>query len=77
MPPRLLHPDEYELVGRDSNESSDTFDLDEADFQSQGLTSTSYINQRRSRIPRIFSRIAPFTIEGNLQRAQQKSSEDP
>ena len=64
MPPRLLHPDEYELVGRDSNESSDTFDLDEADFQSQGLTSISYLKPRRSRIPRIFSRIAPSRLRG-------------
>lgn len=55
MPPRLLHPDEYELVGRESEESNEIFDLDEADFQSQGLTSTSYLNQRRSRLPRVFS----------------------
>lgn len=66
MPPRLLHPDEYELVGRESEESNEPFDLDEADFQSQGLTSTSYLSQRHSRISRIFSRITPSRLRGLL-----------
>lgn len=45
MPQRLLHPDEYELVDRLSSETNETFDLDEADFESQGLTTTSYLHQ--------------------------------
>lgn len=77
MPPRLLHPDEYELVGRDSNESSDTFDLDEADFQSQGLTSTSYLNRRRSRIPRVFSRIAPSRLRGIFSARNRNNRRTP
>ena len=48
MPQRLLHPDEYELVNRVSSDSNETFDLDEADFESQGLTTASYLHQRPS-----------------------------
>ena len=57
MPSHLLHPDEYELLGRDSNESTDIFDLDEADFQSQGLTSPSYLSQRQARTSWLFAKI--------------------
>ncbi|KAG2414253.1 hypothetical protein HFD88_003444 [Aspergillus terreus] len=35
MSSRLLHPDEYELEARSSVDSQGTFDLDEADFESQ------------------------------------------
>ena len=48
MPQRLLHPDEYELVDRASSETNETFDLDEADFESQGLTTTSHLHQTSS-----------------------------
>ncbi len=47
MPPRLLQPDEVELVTRTSSESHETFDLDDADFESQGLTSASYVHNRQ------------------------------
>jgi len=73
MPPRLLHPDEYELVGRDSDDSNETFDLDEADFQSQGLTSQSYLNRRRPRIPQWFSRLLPQRLRG-IFSAQERFS---
>lgn len=73
MPPRLLHPDEYELVGRDSDESNETFDLDEADFQSQGLTSQSYLNRRRSRVPRWFSRLTPQRLRGVVSARERNS----
>lgn len=76
MPPRLLHPDEYELVGRESEESNEIFDLDEADFQSQGLTSTSYLNQRRSRLPRVFSRVTLARLRG-LFSARNWNSRGP
>lgn len=62
MPPRLHHPDEYELVGRDSDDSNETFNLDEADFQSQGLTSPSYLTQRRSRFAWLVTRFSPFRL---------------
>ena len=47
MPQRLLHPDEYELMTRDSQESNETFDLDEADFETARLTGAPY-GPRRS-----------------------------
>lgn len=68
MPQRLLHPDEYELVGRDSDDSNETFDLDEADFQSQGLKSPSYLAQRGSRISRLLARYVPFSQRIPLAR---------
>ena len=78
MPPRLLHPDEYELVGRDSEESNETFDLDEADFQSQGLTSTSYLSQRRYRITEVFSRLRGlFGARNRYRRGPPKATQSP
>ncbi|MCJ1453028.1 hypothetical protein MMC28_003373 [Mycoblastus sanguinarius] len=70
MPPRLLHPDEYELVGRDSNESNETFDLDEADFQSQGITSPSYLHQQRTFIPRLASIFNPLRLRAIFSRGR-------
>lgn len=52
MPPHLLHPDEYELVERNSSESNDTFNLNDADFESQGLTSTSYVQNQPLHFPK-------------------------
>ena len=46
MPNRLEHPDEYELVNRESSDDED-FDLDQADFQSHGPTRASYAQSRR------------------------------
>ena len=79
MPQRSLHLDDYELVGRDSNDSNETFDLDEADFQTQGLTSASYLTQRRSRLSSLLSRLDPSRLRGSLARSQrrQKRSTKP
>lgn len=60
MPQSLLHPDEYELVDRFSSETNETFDLDEADFESQGLTTVSYLHQRPS--PNAFLRFVPHRL---------------
>ncbi len=73
MPPRLLHPDEYELVGRDSDDSNETFDLDEADFQSQGLTSQSYLSSRRSRVSRWFSGLTPQRLRSVVSARERNS----
>ena len=42
MRERYLHPDEFELANRDSSESKDSFDLDEEDPETQGLTTQAY-----------------------------------
>lgn len=76
MPQRLLHPDEYELVGRDSIDSNETFDLDEADFQSQGLTNPSYLSQRPSRISYYLQKLIPFrrgTFHSKYQHRRTRS----
>lgn len=60
MSSRLLHPDEYELRSRSSSVDSDgTFDLDEADFESQ-IPSTSRLRSRRSWLPRIFQNFSGY-----------------
>lgn len=72
MPQRPVYSDEYELAGRDSDDSDDPydeadfqsrlfFDLDEADFQSRGQTSPSYINQPTSVAKRSLSYINQLT----------------
>lgn len=46
MPQRLLPPDEFELLGRRSSvDSNESFDLDEADFESQSLTKPSFLHR--------------------------------
>ncbi|EEH22537.1 hypothetical protein PABG_04748 [Paracoccidioides brasiliensis Pb03] len=59
MSPRLLHPDEYELVSRSSLDSRDSFDLDAADFESHPTTSRSYLHTPPSLISRLLS-FLPF-----------------
>ena len=47
MPLHPLPPDEYELVTRSSSDSNEPFQLDDADFESQGLTSASNSRSRQ------------------------------
>lgn len=68
MPPHLLHPDEYELVERNSSESNDTFNLDDADFESQGLTSISYIHNQPLRFPELLLRLIPLRLRPPFER---------
>ncbi len=75
MPPCSRQPDEYELVRRGSNDSKETFDLDEADFQTQGSKSPAYLNQRRSQLSWFLSKINPLRLRApsryNRQRREQ------
>ncbi|KAI1909043.1 hypothetical protein LOZ12_005761 [Ophidiomyces ophidiicola] len=73
MAPRLLHPDEYELVSRSSLDSRDSFDLDAADFEAQSLTSPSYPKQRTSLLNRIFLSV-PFLRHQRLFRNRRIQS---
>lgn len=59
MSARLLHPDEYELASRSSFDSEGTFNLDDADFESQ-VPPVSRLGARRSWLPRIFSRFSGY-----------------
>ena len=90
MPQRSVYSDEYELAGRDSYDSDDIyneadfqsqlfFDLDEADFQSRGQTSPSYIKRPTSVSRGLFSYIEklasviwrsinPLRLQSNLIR---------
>lgn len=79
MPPRLLHPDEYELVERNSSESNDTFNLDDADFESQGLTSTSYVHNQPLRFHKSLLHLIPLRLRAafdclRFQQRYKKSS---
>lgn len=75
MPQRSVYTDDYELAARDSYDSDDVydeadfqsqlfFDLDEADFQSRGRTSPSYINPPTSVTWRLLSAINPLRLIG-------------
>ena len=68
MPSRLLHPDDYELVNRHSSESDDIFNLDDADFETQGLTSISYNHNRPLHFLRSFILSIPFRIRAIFDR---------
>lgn len=79
MPQRPAYSDEYELAGRDSYDSDDIyggadfqsqlfFDLDEADFQSRGETSPSYIRQRTSVTWKLLSSINPLRLKNIFVR---------
>ena len=46
MPPSIHEIDGYELSKKESFESSDQYDLDDADFETQGLTSNAYTEGR-------------------------------
>lgn len=59
MSARLLHPDEYELGSRSSLDSERTFNLDDADFESQ-VPSLSRLGARPSWLPWIFSRFSGY-----------------
>lgn len=52
---RLLHPDEYELGTRPSLDSQGTFDLDEADFESQTLPKYRFLSSRWPSLSRLLS----------------------
>ena len=74
MPQPSAYTDGYELAGRDSYDSDDVydeadfqsqlfFDLDEADFQSRGRTSPSYVNRPTSVTWRLLSSINPLRLK--------------
>lgn len=80
MPQRSVYTHDYELAARDSYDSDDDvydetdfqsqlfFDLDEADFQSRGRTSPSYINPPTSFTWSSLSAINPLRLIGTLFR---------
>ncbi|EAS35424.3 uncharacterized protein CIMG_00778 [Coccidioides immitis RS] len=84
MPPRLLHPDEYELVSRSSFDSRDSFDLDEADPESRALASPSYPKQSLSLLQRLWASLPPairpprrFLLRNRSSRPAWKGSTRP
>ncbi|KMU85333.1 hypothetical protein CIHG_03117 [Coccidioides immitis H538.4] len=84
MPPRLLHPDEYELVSRSSFDSRDSFDLDEADPESRALASPSYPKQSLSLLQRLWASLSPairpprrFLLRNRSSRPAWKGSTRP
>ena len=61
-------PDQFELRKRDSSESNDQFDLDDSDFETQGLTSRLHNRQKPlSRVGKIVN-LLPSRITKFLKR---------
>ena len=59
MSSQPLHPDEYELVNRASIESNDSFDLDDADFESNTLTKSRSYQHRPNLLDWLLSKLPP------------------
>src|SRR6266536_5354121 len=66
MAPRLLHPDEYELLGRPSLESNESFDLEDADPESHSLTKSISLKRPRSIAERLLS-IIPTSLRSRVR----------
>ena len=88
MPQRSEYTAEYELAGRDSYDSDVIydeadfqsqlfFDLDEADFQSRGQTSPSYINHKSSATWALLSLINPLRLRNIFIRDARTHSKLP
>jgi hypothetical protein len=73
MGPRLLHPDEYELLGRPSLESNESFDIDEADPETQSLTKSI----RLQHTPRITDRILSIFPSALRRKVNPSSPKSP
>ncbi|MCJ1258740.1 hypothetical protein MMC24_006573 [Lignoscripta atroalba] len=65
MVTRLLHPDEYDRESIDS--TSDIFELDDTDFESQSLTKTPILRQRTI-LPKSLSTFIPPRVRRLLSR---------
>ena len=76
MPSRLSNPDEYELVTRNSSDSHEAFDLDDTDFESQGLTSASYVHNRqpKSLLQRLLQQLKPIFNRRSFRHRKSKQS---
>lgn len=67
--PQLTHePDEYELSKKESFDSSDQYDLDDADFETRGLTSNAYTERGRTSILDLFLQYLPWQARRRISR---------
>src|SRR5215471_6043298 len=73
MPPRLLHPDEYELVTRSSLDSRDSFDLDEADFESHASSRHNHLRRN----PPLLNRLLGFILFAGLRLTRARPRHAP
>lgn len=79
MPSNLLHPEEYELVSRQSSESSDIFNPDDVDSEFQGLRSVSYVHSQPSYFFKLLSifGFSRFKILFDHFRFQKQRAKSP
>ncbi|KAI4261721.1 MAG: hypothetical protein L6R42_003084 [Xanthoria sp. 1 TBL-2021] len=66
--PRLLHPEEYDTSERSSSDSTELIDLNSADFESQGLTTSSYVHRRQPSSSLTFIKNLPLLVNGAWRR---------
>lgn len=67
MPP-LLHPHEYDTSPRSSSDSTELIHPNSADFESQGLTTSSYLHRRQPSSSLTFIRNLPLLVNGSWRR---------
>ncbi|KAL8658428.1 MAG: hypothetical protein Q9226_000996 [Calogaya cf. arnoldii] len=66
--PRLPHPDECDTSRRSSTDSTELLDLNGADFESQGLTTVSYVHRRRPSSSFTFIKNLPLLVNSAWRR---------
>ena len=68
----MQKPEDLELT--ESFESSDDFDLDEADFETQGLTSRAYKKQSDYSVTSLLARYLPWRLRNRFLESPRKKS---
>lgn len=78
MPPHLSHAEEYELVERISSDSDIPFNLDNTEFESQRLISTSY-GHTQLNLSQVLQRFVPTRLRAALYkyRLQRRRTKKP
>ncbi|KAL8785299.1 MAG: hypothetical protein Q9213_003444 [Squamulea squamosa] len=66
--PRLLYLDENDIPGRSSSDSTELWDLNGADFESRGLTTSSYVHRSQQYSSLTFIKNVPLLFRGALRR---------
>ncbi|KAL8902958.1 MAG: hypothetical protein Q9207_004258 [Kuettlingeria erythrocarpa] len=65
--PRFVHPEAYDLAEESISDSNDV-DLDSADFESQGLTTSSYVHRRQTSSSLAFIKDIPLLFADAIRR---------
>ena len=74
MPLDVLRDEDYELSKRDSSDSSDPWDIDDIDFETQGLTSNAYLEKRTPSLLGSILQYLPWRIRRRIPHKPKSTS---